>query len=166
MRKKASTDNSITDTLMNQSVTDADIQGADIADAHIQSYTIGFDLSRTPIQRLGTKFAFARPVDFPITASLSIDAILADLTTGTISDIINCDSEYDAIVKMKDPDCNVAAGDKKVVVAYLARGLKIDSESFTSSIGDNKSVTLDFSTQIGGPEQKGVGIFMSGYSAL
>ena len=166
LRKKAATDNAITDTLMNESVTNADIQGADIADAHIQSYTLGFDLGRSPIQRLGTKFAFARPIDFPITASLSIDAVLADLTTGTIADIINCDSEYDAIVKMKDPNCDVAAADKKVVVAYLARGLKIDSESFTSSIGDNKSVTLDFSTQIGGPEQKGVGIFMSGYSTL
>ena len=30
---------------------------------------LGFDLSRTPIQKLGTRFAFARPVDFPITAS-------------------------------------------------------------------------------------------------
>jgi hypothetical protein len=164
LRKKTS--DSITDTLMNQSVTNADIQGADIADAHIQSYTIGFDLSRSPIQRLGTKFAFARPVDFPITATLSIDAVLADLTTGSISDIINCDDEYDAIIKMKDPNCHVAATSKDIVLTYLARGLKIDSESFTSSIGDNKSVTLDFSTQVGGPEQKGVGIFMSGYSAL
>ena len=41
--------------------------------------------------------------------------------------------------------------------------LKIDSESFTSSIGDNKSATLDFSCQIGGPEQKNVGVFMSGW---
>jgi hypothetical protein len=165
LRKKTAGDNAITDALMNQSVTNADIQGADIADAHIQSYTLSFDLSRSPIQRLGTKFAFARPIDFPITASLSIDAVLADLTTGSISDIINCDDEYDAIIKMKDPDCNVV-GNKNNVLAYLARGLKIDSESFTSSIGDNKSVSLDFSTQIGGPEQKGVGIFMSGYSTL
>ena len=160
------TSDAITEALMNTSTTNADIQGADIADAHIQSYTLGFDLSRSPIQRLGTKFAFARPIDFPITATLSIDAVLADLTTGTIADIINCDEEYDAVIKMKDPDCNVAAADKKVVLAYLARGLKIDSESFTSSIGDNKSVTLDFSTQVGGPEQKGVGIFMSGYCEL
>jgi hypothetical protein len=164
LRKKTS--ESITDALMNQSVTDADIQGADIADAHIQSYTIGFDLSRSPIQRLGTRFAFARPVDFPITATLSIDAVLADLTTGSISDIINCDDEYDAIIKMKDPNCSIAATSRDIVLAYLARGLKIDSESFTSSIGDSKSVTLDFSTQVGGPEQKGVGIFMSGYSSL
>ena len=131
-----------------------DIAGANINDAHIQSYTIGFDLSRTPIQKLGTRFAFARPVDFPITASLSVDAVLSDLTTGNLSDLIDCDSEYDAIVKMKDPTtCGGAV--KSTVCTYVLKGLKIDSESFSSSIGDNKSVTLDFSCQVGGPKPKG-----------
>ena len=157
------TSDAITDSMMNASTSAGLLAGADVADAHIQSYTLSFDMSRTPIQKLGTKFAFARPVDFPITTSLSVDAILADLTTGNIADIINCDDEYDAVIKMKDPDCHIASTSRKDAVAYLVRGLKIDSESFSSSIGDNKTVTLDFSSQIGGPEQKGVGIFMSGY---
>ena len=92
----------LNDALMNTSARDADLLvGADIKDAHIQSFTLSFDMSRTPIQKLGTRFAFARPVDFPITASLSIDAILADLTTGTVSDIIDCDSSYYAIIKIR-----------------------------------------------------------------
>ena len=154
----------LNDALMNTSATtDNLLVGADIKDAHIQSFTLSFDMSRTPIQKLGTRFAFARPVDFPITASLSIDAILADLTTGTVSDIIDCDSSYDAVIKMKDPRLCGAGADRQVAVAYLARDLKIDSESFSSSIGDNKSVTLDFSCQIGGPEQTNVGVFMSGF---
>ena len=153
------------DEIMHSSATADDLLvGADVKDAHIQSYTLSFDLSRTPIQKLGTRFAFARPVDFPITASLSVDAVLADLTTGTVSDLINCDSSYDAVIKMKDPSlCNATAANKPVAVSYLARDLKIDSESFTSSIGDSKSVTLDFTCQIGGPEQKTVGVFMSGW---
>jgi len=151
--------------IMNTSDTpDNLLVGADIKDAHIQSYTLSFDLSRTPIQQLGTRFAFARPVDFPITASLSVDAVLADLTTGSISDLINCDTSYDAVIKMKDPTlCDVTADNRQTAVAYLMRDLKIDSESFTSSIGDNKSVTLDFTCQIGGPEQTNVGVFMSGW---
>ena len=139
-----------------------DIAGGDIVDSHIQSYTIGFDLSRTPIQKLGTRFAFARPVDFPITASLSVDAVLADLTTGSISDLINCDTTYSALIKMSDPTtCGTSA--KEPVCIYVMKGLKIDSESFSTSIGDNKSITLDFSCQVGGPNQKGVGVFMSGF---
>ena len=151
--------------IMDSSETAANLLvGADVKDAHIQSYTLSFDLSRTPIQQLGTRFAFARPVDFPITASLSVDAVLADLTTGSISDLINCDSSYDAVIKMKDPSlCGLTAADRPIAIAYLARDLKIDSESFTSSIGDNKSVTLDFTCQIGGPEQTNVGVFMSGW---
>ena len=52
---------------------------------------------------------------------------------------------------------------KPIVCTYVLKGLKLDSQSFTSSIGDNKSVTLDFSAQIGGPEQSGMGVFMSGF---
>jgi hypothetical protein len=161
LRKKTS--DALTDATVASNTTNAALQGASIADAHIQSYTLSFDTSRTPIQKLGTRFAFARPVDFPITSTLSIDAVLADLTTGSISEIINCDDEYDAIIKIADPICDVA-GTKPIALAYVVRGLKIDSESFTSSIGDNKSVTLDFSAQLGGPEQKGIGVFMSGVS--
>ena len=141
------------DDIMNTSETSPDLLvGADIKDSHIQSYTLSFDLGRTPIQKLGTRFAFARPVDFPITASLSVDAVLADLTTGTISDLINCDKAFDAVIKMNDPSLsNVTAANRSVAVAYLMRDLKINSESFTSSIGDSKSVSLDFSCQIGGP---------------
>ena len=157
----------IDNALMNGGATSSTlINGADIADAHIQSYNVSFDLSRTPIERLGSRFAFARVVDFPITSTLSIDAVLADLTTGSIADFINCDSSYDAVIKMKTAgDCNVPA-DKPVVAAILMRKIKLDSESFTSSIGDNKSVTLDFSNQIGGPEQTDVGIFMSGFNRI
>ena len=65
---------------------------------------------------------------------------------------------------MKDPSlCGQTAAERPVAIAYLARDLKIDSESFTSSIGDSKSVTLDFTCQIGGPEQTNVGVFMSGW---
>ena len=142
------------------------INGADISDAHIQSYNVSFDLSRTPIERLGSRFAFARVVDFPVTSSLSVDAVLSDLTSGSIADFINCDDSYDAVIKMKTAgNCNVPT-DKPVVAAILLRKLKLDSESFTASIGDNKSITLDFSNQIGGPEQTDVGIFMSGYSNI
>lgn len=140
-----------------------DYAGASISDAHIQSYTLGFDLGRTPIEKLGSKFAFARVVDFPVTVSLSVDAVLADLTSGSLAEMIDCDQEYDARISIKDSVCGGA--DQTVVCNYIVKGLKVDSQSFTSSIGDNKSVTLDFSAQIGGPNQSGMGVFMSGACA-
>ena len=144
-------------------MTSPDYAGASITDAHIQSYNLSFDLSRTPIQKLGSKFAYARAVDFPVTVSLSVDAILSDLTTGALADIVDCDKEFDARITLKDPTCDVAP--KPTVCTYILRGLKLDSESYTSSIGDNKSVTLDFTSQIGGPKQLDKGVFLSGYYA-
>jgi hypothetical protein len=46
---------------------------------------------------------------------------------------------------------------------YEIKGIKLDSESYSSSIGDNKTVTYDFSCQVGGPDQSDVGVFMSGF---
>ena len=139
-----------------------DYAGASISDAHIQSYTLSFDLSRSPIQKLGNRFAFARTVDFPITVSLSVDAVLSDLTSGSLADIINCDDKFDARISIKEPECAPGAV-KHVALNYLLKGMKLDSQSFSSDIGSNKSVTLDFSSQIGGPDQFEHGVFMSGF---
>ena len=136
-----------------------DIPGIIINEAPIQSYNISFDLSRSPLQKLGTKFAYARPVDFPITSSFSFDAIVTDLTTGTVVGIVDCDEEYDATVKLKNKDC----GANEYIMSYEIKGLKIDDQSYNTSLGDNKTVSYSFSSQIGGPDQSDVGVFMSGY---
>ena len=148
-------------TAAERGMQDPNYAGASIEDAHIQSYNISFDLSRTPVQKLGVKYAFARPVDFPVNVSFSVDAILSDLTSGALAEIIDCDDPFDARITLKDPTCEVTP--KPIVCNYVLKGLKLDSQSFSSDIGSNKTVTLDFSTQIGGPNQKAKGIFMSGF---
>ena len=149
--------------------------GGEITAAHIQSFSLDFGLSRTPLQRLGVKYAYSREIDFPVSVSLSVDAILADLTTGNLADIVNCDRSYDVAIEMAAPaDCMGGASqshdlrgfDGRLPVAtYIIKNAKLDSESFSSSIGDNKGVTLDFSAQIGGPNQSGNGLFMKGVTA-
>ena len=145
-------------------MTHPDYAGGSITAAHIQSYTLSFDLGRSPIQKLGNKFAFARVVDFPINVSLSVEAVLSDLTTGSLADIINCDEKFDARVTLKDPACG-AGVDKEAVVNYIAKGLKLESQSFSSDIGSNKTVSLNFTSQVGGPDQYEHGVFMSGWYA-
>ena len=141
--------------------TDSDLPGVIVSSAPIQSYTISCDLSRTPIEKIGSKYAFARPIDFPVTASFGFDALVSDLRSGDIADIIDCDESYDATVILKNSvQCG---GTSEAVMAYEVKGLKIDNQSYSSSIGDNKTVTYSFTSQIGGPEQQDVGVFMSGY---
>jgi len=130
--------------------------GVSIDDAKIQSYTLSFDLAREPLQKLGSKFAFAREITFPVTVNLSIDALLGDLTTGNLADIISTDKDYDLQINIKNPSTS------DLQVSYKLEKAKLDSQEFSSSIGDNKAVTLTFSTQIGGPSQTDRGLFMSG----
>jgi len=141
--------------------------GASITAAHIQSFNISFDMSRSSIEQLGNKFAYARLIDFPISLSMGIDAVVADLTTGSLAEIINCDDTFDARIALYSPDCVAYDVDKTAVAAnYIVKGIKLDSQSFSLGIGDNKTVSLSFSTQIGGPEQSGLGLFMSGYTGI
>ena len=137
-----------------------DYAGADIADAHIQSFNISFDMSRSPIEQLGNKFAYARLIDFPITISLSVDAVLSDLTTGSLAEVIDCDDKFDARIALGSPECGATTSK---AANYILKGLKLDSQSFSLGMGDNKTVSLSFTSQIGGPEQSGMGLFMSGY---
>jgi hypothetical protein len=130
--------------------------GATISDAKIQSYTLSFDLARTPLQKLGSKFAFAREINFPVTVNMQVQAEVGDLTTGTLADIISTDRTYDLQVTLKHP----TSGTDQMI--YKLEGAKLDSQEFSSSIGANKAVTLSFSTQINGPSVTDRGLFMSG----
>jgi len=139
--------------------------GDSTSSANIQSYNIGFDLGRTPIQRLGNRFAFAREVDFPVSVNLSFDAILTDLTDGNLNDLIDCEKSYNVQIDLKGITGSACDSDKTTICRYILKDMKPDSQSYTSSIGDNKTVTLDFSTQVGGPRQTDVGLFMQGVTS-
>jgi hypothetical protein len=138
--------------------------GVEQADAKIQSYSISIDLPREPILKLGSRYAFTREITFPVTATMSIDALVADLQTGSLNDLINCDESYDIRVNLLRPtNCSaVADKSKDIFVQYRLKNCKVNSQSFSSDIGSNKSVTFEFATQIGGPNQANQGLWMSG----
>lgn len=131
--------------------------GLTISDAKIQSYNLSFSLSRDPLEKLGSKYAFAREIRFPVQVNLSVDANVGDLTTGNLVDVIQADKSYDIRIAIKHPQTGSLRA-----LEYTLRNAKLDSQSFTSSIGPNKSVSLSFSSQIGGPLQTTKGLFFSG----
>ena len=133
--------------------------GLSITDAKIQSYSLSFDLARDPLQKLGSRFAFAREITFPVTVSCSVDANVGDITTGNLSDIIDTDSAYDLDIMLNAPG---TADTNNVMARYTLKNCKLDSQEYTNDIGSNAAVSLGFSAQIGGPRQTTVGLFMSG----
>ena len=48
---------------------------------------------------------------------------------------------------------------------YAFKGCRLDSENFSSTIGDNKTVDMTFTVQVGGADDASNGVFISGYEA-
>ena len=138
-------------------ISTSNVKGSTITDLKIQSATISFDITRDPIQRLGNKFAFTREITFPLTITMSIETILGDLEAANLVDIVTDDSStFDVSMTLNKP------GSASRSVKYTIKGAKLDSQSFSSSIGDNKAVSLQFSSQVGGPTDTTRGIFIQG----
>ena len=115
-------------------------------------------MSRSKLERLGSRSAYAQSVDFPVVASLSVSAIVNEVIANNLADIVDDEVEKDITLTLKDD-----AGTDAII--YTLKGCSFDSESISSSIGSNKSVDLTFTTSIGGPSDTAHGVFMSGNSS-
>ncbi len=133
---------------------------ADTGIACVQSVSLDLPLGRTPLQCLGSVFPKSRELDFPINATLSVSANLADISSGSLRDLLCSDaSERDITLTMRTR-CGTSEASKALVVEM--KNAIMDSQNMSSTIGDNKTVDLTFSTQIGGPTDTNNGVFISG----
>jgi hypothetical protein len=145
----------ITLTLQEGIITDLPAGDGDNTAAHIQSFSIEVPIGRSTLQRLGSNFGYAKVIDFPVEVTVNVSATVADLkSAGDLSSIITSDADKTLTFQFKD-----ATGGSKMV--YRVKGCKIASENFSSSIGDNKSVDLVFTTQIGGIGDSTNGVFVA-----
>jgi hypothetical protein len=87
--------------------------------------------------------------------------LVSEVAAGNLASVIDSCEEHDVRIKMKS---NVSCGSEgpKDAIIIDFKGARIDSESMTSDIGSNKSVDLTFTAQIGGPEDKSHGVYISG----
>ena len=141
------------------SLTSNDVIGFDGADLKVQDFTLSFDLARTPLQKLGNRFAFSREIDFPVTATLEVNAEVGDLADGNLADILCSETEKEFVISMKRAGCET---NKPTALAYVFKGAKLVSQSFSSAIGDNATMTASYEVQLGGPQDVDKGIFISG----
>jgi len=125
--------------------------------AHIQNLSIEIPIGRTTLERLGSRFGFTKVIDFPVEVTVNMSAIVADLkSSGAIATLLDTDTVKNLAFVFKLPG---NAGSESRIV-YEIRGAKLVSENFSSAIGDNKSVDLTFTTQIGSPQDTTNGVFV------
>lgn len=128
-------------------------------DLKVQSASMSVALDRTPLNKLGSRFSFAREIDFPATATLDIEAEVGDLADGDFADILCDTGVYDLTLKLKKTACDGNGGD--VMVATF-KGAKLVSQDITTAIGDNATMSASFEVPVGGPQDTARGIFLSG----
>lgn len=139
---------------------DIDGAGFGVSGLCIQSYNLQMDFSLEPIVCLGSKFPTSREPTFPINSQLTVEANMRDIGTGRLSNLQCGDQKYDLSVTLRDNTCDGSDGEIKVW--YSLKNATLESQSFQSSIGPSKSVTLNFSSPIGGPQETDRGLFISG----
>ena len=125
-----------------------------LTNAHIQSFSFTLPLSRTILQRLGNTFGFARVVDVPINMDVSISAIVSELKDQNLFDALTSGTQNLSITLKDSSSAN------KIV--YEIRGALLSSETYSENLGDNQTVDLTYSVQIGGANDTTAGLFMSG----
>lgn len=134
--------------------------------AHIQSFNLSIPFGRTPLQRIGTLFSFARPLDLPTNATFSVNALVSELNDGKLMDKL-CQKDLQIHIVMREPVCpdidNPTEGSR--VIEILLKDVELESESIGSSIGDNKTVDLTFNVGIHGAEDSARGIFVRFHDA-
>ncbi|NDB29124.1 hypothetical protein EB151_06210 [archaeon] len=126
-----------------------------LSTAHIQSFSFTLPLSRTVLQRLGNTFGFARVIDVPINMDLNLSAIVSELRDENLFDILASPTKQDFTIALKD-----SSGNRKI--AYTIKGAILQSETYSENLGDNQTVDLTYTVQIGGANDTTAGLFMSG----
>jgi hypothetical protein len=126
------------------------------ASSHVQSVSLSFSIPRSPIERLGSKYAFARPADFPINATFDVSAIVNEVESSNLASMIDDEGGTEILLKFRDPGTTT---DK---AAFKLKNAKLVSESFSSSIGSNKTVDLSFQVSIGGSGDQNNNVYFSG----
>lgn len=121
----------------------------------VQNCTLSIPLSREPIEQLGSRFPFARPVKFPVTVTLSASALANETISRNLASMLDDASENDITLTINQP--GGVAG-----VQYILRGAKFDSEKSSLDLSANKTVDLSFSAQLGGPSTLTRGVYFSG----
>jgi hypothetical protein len=125
-----------------------------LSTAHIQSFSFTLPLSRTILQRLGNTFGFARVVDVPINMDVTINAIVSELQNKNLFDAL-VSQKNDLSITLKDSDGNAK-------IQYEIKEAILQTETYSENLGDNQTVDLTYTVQVGGANDTTAGLFMSG----
>ena len=148
------------DTAFDQANYDgfADLDGD--GKCHIQSFTVSVPMSRTVLGRLGNTFGYARLIDLPLNLDVSVSAIVSEIRSKNLFERLDKANKNNFKLSLRRSADSGQPGADALIIDV--KGARLEGESYSSAIGDNETVDITFSTQVGGANDTENGIFMSG----
>jgi len=123
--------------------------GLSETDLKVQSATVAMTVNREPLRKLGKLFAFAREITFPVTCTMTVNAIVGVQASQKLYSLIagiGDSPKYNCVLTLTGYQSGNSNGH---TAAVSLKGAKLNSQNITSSIGPGKAVTMEFSAQIG-----------------
>jgi hypothetical protein len=91
--------------------------------------------------------------------NVSISAVVSEFQKKDLFVQLCSSQTFDFDLIMRDSACTTAGNTK---LAYTIKNARLESETYTNAIGDNESVDMTFTSQIGGANDQNNGVFMTG----
>jgi len=133
------------------------------ASLNAQSYSLSIAMQRDSLKKLGNTFEFSKEITFPINYSLSVDVLVSDLVVGNLLTMVTGkDVSFDVSISHIKPGTENSSLGRITGAKYTAKSTLLESMSFSSSIGANKTATLTFGGQMSSPQDATKGILMHG----
>ena len=155
--------------------------GVAFENIHLNSYSIDMSIPRETQKNLGYKFPLDRRLISTAPVSLSIEGIVSGMgnSQDILEDLWKINQDYDFTIALKGPRCHEdiflestmhttarekykTINAKKPLINYFFKSAKLNSFSYSSSIGENLIFSASFSTEID-PDDLSKGFFISGF---
>lgn len=126
-----------------------------------QSVALSVPIALDNITELGNPYPVARKIRFPVDCTLSVEALVGDVATGSVANLFCSDTPFNLAFSLNLPNCS-RAGAAAITVNF--NQAKLVSRDYSSSIGQNSTVRLTFQNQLQGisPNYLGRGVVFSG----
>ena len=113
--------------------------------SHLQSFSLSIPITRTDINKLGSLYDFAKPIQLPLTATLSLEALLTDIRQSSLANILCDDRNYNFRIRMKNPSCT-GTGTDAIIIDF--KQAKLVNQNLGTSLGGEATMSMTFDASV------------------
>jgi hypothetical protein len=132
-----------------------------VGEIHVQGVSLSVPIGLDNILQLGNPYPIAKRIRFPVSCTLTVDALAADVAEDNVASLFCSNDPVDIYYQLRNPSCSRNGSNAMTVWFNQAQLVNRD---WSSSIGQNSTVRLTYTNQLQGigANYLGQGIVVSG----